>query len=504
MNVVENLYEYLKHNDIAEIPGLGTFRLKNISAQINETTGSITPPCCNVVFDRITENNKDFINFMSQREFISFATAEIWIKQYADSLVAKLEKGEQVELPRLGTLKKGYLGEYTFVTDDHLNLMDNVFALEELKNVKIYNRVEGKVDLIHTKQEKHPKLEQQEQFNDVLKEIEEAKPLQEENKINETTEQTAERISLHENAEIDTQASTPVNISEKQESLNIEPPLPQQPVEQEENTEDGTEQKEKDVNTSVPKEDMDSDDSKQEKDDLQQEAMEILSKYRHTEDKTEYVRKKKGVWPLIFGIVLTLLLLCAIFTGAHYMGWLKDVKFLKPITNKLSYYIPVRQKADNPVTSITQIITERQDDEPLEVSPTEVLENEVLDHESVNKPNKTNIIRKNNTTKQKKSDTEEKDNQPAPVVDNSPVLVQSFSKLGFDVIGGTFDTKQKAETSARKAKSLGYDGYVLSKIKNGAPIYYVSYGSRRTLQEANDLMQSMMNKMGGSYYVISR
>ena len=84
------------------------------------------------------------------------------------------------------------------------------------------------------------------------------------------------------------------------------------------------------------------------------------------------------------------------------------------------------------------------------------------------------------------------------------MLVQNYSKLGFDVIGGSFTNKANAERLARKAKSLGYDSYVLSKVKSGTPIYYVSYGSRRTLKEANDLMAKMTESLGGEYYVISR
>ncbi|MEE1094672.1 MAG: SPOR domain-containing protein, partial [Bacteroidales bacterium] len=106
----------------------------------------------------------------------------------------------------------------------------------------------------------------------------------------------------------------------------------------------------------------------------------------------------------------------------------------------------------------------------------------------------------------KKETKEETPTKPAaPEVDNaSPVVVQNYSRLGFDVIGGSFSSRANAERLARKAKSLGYDSYVLSKVKSGTPIYYVSYGSRRTLKEANDLMARMVENLGGEYYVISR
>lgn len=505
MNVVENLYEYLKHNDRAEIPNLGTFVVKTTSAQINELSGTIDPPCRKVIFEKTFDNNKDFINFMAQREFISPATAETWIKQSADSWASKLEKGETIELLNLGTLKKGYLGEYSFVAESGLNLMDDAFALEMLKNVKTYERpATNKVDLIHTKQEPIKDIEET-KVVETKEDITESAPLSQENRVDETEEQTLERISQHEATEIQTQASKPVNLSEKEEKLDTDISLPEQKTEQTVEIKQETPQQE-----TIPQEQSNKEavlvEEKSNKYDLQEEAERILNKHGHDNKKIKIRRKSKKAWKVIFWFVVVLLLLCALFVGAHYMGWLKDIKPLKPITDKLSCYIPIRQKeVKQPIAQPMQSITEEQTEQPLEVSPTQVLQEEILDYESINKPTKQ--ARKNNTATNKKKQVNEATTQPqqAPVEeDNSPVLVQNHSKLGFDVIGGTFDSKKKAESAVRKAKSLGYDSYVLSKIKNGSPIYYVSYGSRRTLQEANNLMQSMMTKMGGSYYVISR
>lgn len=505
MNVVENLYEYLKHNDRAEIPNLGTFVVKTTSAQINELSGTIDPPCRKVIFEKAFDNNKDFINFMAQREFISPSTAETWIKQSADSWVSKLEKGETIEFLNLGTLKKGYLGEYSFVAESGLNLMDDAFALETLKNVKTYERpATNKVDLIHTKQEPIKDIEET-KVVETKEDVTEYAPLSQENRVDESEEQTMERISQHEATEIQTQASTPVNLSEKEEKLDTDISLPEQKTEQATEIQQEIPQQE-----TIPQEQQTKEEvlveEKSSEYDLQEEAEKILNKHGYDNKKAKTRRKGKKVWKVIFWFVIVLLLLCALFVSAHYMGWLKDIKPLKPITDKLAYYIPVRQKeVKQPLAQPMQSITEEQTEQPMEVSPTQVLQEEVLDHESINKPTKQ--TRKNNTVTNKKKQVNEATTQPQQTPaeeDNSPVLVQNHSKLGFDVIGGTFDSKKKAESAVRKAKSLGYDSYVLSKIKNGSPIYYVSYGSRRTLQEANNLMQSMMTKMGGSYYVISR
>lgn len=84
------------------------------------------------------------------------------------------------------------------------------------------------------------------------------------------------------------------------------------------------------------------------------------------------------------------------------------------------------------------------------------------------------------------------------------VIVQNYSRLGFDVIGGLYSERLNAETAARIAIKKGYDSYVLVKEEDGTFLYYVSYGSRRSLKEANDLMEKIVEESGGKYYVMSR
>lgn len=328
MNVVENLYEYLKHYTNAEIPGLGTFSVKTSSAQINESAGTIIPPSRKVIFEKRLEGNKEFISFMAKREFISLETSETWIKQYSDSLINKLNKGETVKLDKLGTLKQGYVGEYTFSPEDNLNLMDDVFALGELKNVKTYKTENEKIDLIHTKTvpttETIEKIEQTQQ-EDIAQTIVESEAISEENRIQETQQETQDRISQHEEIEVD--SPTLVNAGEKVEPLSMDIALndeEKEPVsaEKENKIEEKEEPQQPDNVKEIKEESID---------DLQKEAMAILNKYDHSSEKGNKKskkhkdgKKKRKIWFIIFWIVLALLLLCAGFVGAHYMGWLKN------------------------------------------------------------------------------------------------------------------------------------------------------------------------------------
>ena len=125
MNVAENLYDYLKYNDKAELIGFGTFYVKTSSAKINEMTGTIEPPKKELSFSREQTGDNGFVTFMAKHEFISEKTALMWIKQYSDSLNEKIQAGRSVVLNKLGKLEKGLLEEYTFTPAQDLNLLDN-------------------------------------------------------------------------------------------------------------------------------------------------------------------------------------------------------------------------------------------------------------------------------------------------------------------------------------------------------------------------------------------
>ena len=97
MNVAENLYDYLKNNDKAELIGFGTFYIKSHSATINTLTNTMTPPKKEVLFTIEQTNDMNFVKFMAKHEFISEETALTWIKQYSSSLKEKIDNSSKKE-----------------------------------------------------------------------------------------------------------------------------------------------------------------------------------------------------------------------------------------------------------------------------------------------------------------------------------------------------------------------------------------------------------------------
>ena len=524
MNVAENLYDYLKNNDKAELIGFGTFYVKTSSATINELTGNIEPPKREIFFTKQQDGDRSFVSFMATNEFISEQTAYTWIKQYSDSLNEKIQSGRSITLAKIGKIEKGLLEDYTFTADNELNLLDSSFALGTLTNVQTFDSSYDKIDVIQSKtiQEEISKntsmpQEFENQKSEIELQIEQVRKLKEEDRIDESEKQTEQRIIQHSEAEITSSVEKPENRTETEVKINIDNSTKEDKLQQ--TIDRAAEFKEnvviediKPANKETEKGVTKDNNTQIQEDVLRKQALDIVNK--HSKNKTETNqtdrnKQRKRSWLVLFWIVIALLLLFALFVFAHWMGFLKDIKVLKPITDRISYYIPVKEQ--------NNIDTEKPFENPMVETITEETYTGEIEYDStiaeeppveVNINKNTQIAKKTTTKKAKKKDNKEETvsqpEQEKVVEDNSPIIVQNHSKLGFDVVSGSFADKSKAEEQARKARRLGYDGYVISKIKGGSPIYYVSYGSRRTNSEATDLCTLIKNRLGGNFYIISR
>ena len=496
MNVAVNLYEYLKENDCAELVGLGTFYVSTQSARISSLTGEIRPPCRKLSFKSEENNNLNFVMSMAEKEFISHETALIWIKQYAESVKEKLESGKKVEIGELGTLSKDFYGNIVFETSEKLNLLDNSFAFAPLNDVKTFDNADQEIDLIHTidpdlKQE--PEQLPVEQEEPVVIQIKEEKPEVELPK--ETIEHTeAVVFTPQEEVKAEQEVEKELEVEVKAEETEL-----------------------KEVEKEVEIEDI-----KPASEDLRAKAQAIIDaskEEKYTEElekdkkkekkKKKAKKRKKRVLLIILFILLFLLLACGGLVAAHYFGLLKGYKFMDPISEKLSVYIkPKTQKVVvAPVETLTETVVEEEvSQETMTETESEVVLEEVKQN-PIPKPKPINQAKKKTTQTNNapKQEAEKKTEQvETSTVDTSPVLVQNYSKLGCDVVGGVYKDKTTAEKKARKAKSLGYDSYILQRVQGGEQVYYVSYGSRRTLSEAEKLATKIKEKIGGDFYVISR
>ena len=503
MNVAVNLYEYLKENDSAELVGLGTFYVSTQSARISSLTGEIRPPCRKLTFKAEENNDMSFVINMAEKEFISHETALIWVKQYAESLKEKIQTGKKVQIGDLGVLSKDYLDNYVFEASEKLSLLDNSFAFAPLKEVKTFDNNDETIEVIRTID---PENKAEEVVEESVPQVEEEPvviQIKQEESIQPIVEEPIKETVEHTEAVVFSEKEELVQEGEAKEELQVET--------QAEETELKEIEKEVEIEDIKPAdEDLREraqaiiDASKREKEEKEEEEK---NKKRDKKKKKAKKRKKRILLTILF-ILLFLILACGGLVAAHYFGLLKNYKFMNPISEKLSYYI--KPKAQELVVVVVETPTETIVEEIIETteSSTETILEEVQANPiPAPKPikNNTNVTTttKKSTTKQEKK--EETPQQPIEsTVDNSPVVVQNYSKLGCDVVCGSFKDKAQAEKKARKAKSLGYDSYIINRVQGGEQVYYVSYGSRRSLDEANRLAVKIKEKIGGDFYVISR
>lgn len=523
MNVSANLLEYLKKNDRAELTGIGTFRVEYTPASISPITNTLTPPSRIITFSNEINNDLGFVQELSKKEFISLETSLKWIKQYSDSVKEKVEKSNSCKLGEIGVLTKGLSSGYIFTPTSGLNLLDSAFAFSTIKSVKTFDQgdyikpivtkepldelpKEGKVDF-----EDKPiqSIVVGTSFSD-----QDQSPLNAIKEKYEQTPQTETQEKIDYSIDLEQEKTKEIVFEEREDFQRDIEIMEEARKEVQERLDKIKEDKEEELGEN---EGMDANDSDAFNYRNSKKFRKNVKKRRKSDKKERKERRKrnKKTWLILSLIVLLALLASGFLVLAHYMCWTKNIEALKPITEKLNNYITPKCESEKktiliPVQTKTTQIEETPIEETIasEIAPIKEITIKEIKTE-VQTPTKPIQPKKEIVVKEKPlKPTGEKDNPPVPTPEidySKPVLMQPVSRLGFDVVGGTYDNLANAQQSARKARSLGYDSYIVSKSQDDKTKYYVSYGSRRTMGEANAFMSSIIKKHGDSgYYIISR
>ena len=507
MNVSSNLLEYLKKNDSAELIGIGTFRVQNTSASISPITNTLTPPCRSVSFTNDINNDLGFAEDMAKKEFISLDTAIKWIKQYSDSIKERVELTGLCKLGDLGTISKGQNNKYIFSPIEGLNLLDSAFAFSTIKSVKTFNQD----DFIKPIITKEPIKEEitLEENKPIEKEIIEIHVSSKNKEISDSKE--IKEVEREEKKEVEKVEK----LEEKEEILSVKEKETKEIIfnQTEEFPKIKQELKEEELET----EELNNDNCYDKSDcsDLNyKNSKEFIKKENKRSKKEKRIRKERKkrnrvIWIVLFSIIVLGLLAFGSLALAHYMCWIKGNKQLKPITDKLSVYITPKCDKAEPKTISIPVSTPTTEVIPVAETSTEtIVEEKVINNNNTNtnttKPIAKKVVKKVDVLKP----TGEKDNPPMPTAEidySTPILIQPVSRLGFDVVGGTYENLSNAQQTARKARSLGYDSYIITKKADEKTKYYVSYGSRRTMREANAFLSNIGKKHGAAgFYIISR
>ncbi|MDR1725210.1 MAG: hypothetical protein LBR28_02325 [Bacteroidales bacterium] len=446
MNVANNLFEFLKIHNKAELIGFGTFVVVKHTAEFDLDNNMIFPPKRVLTFSKDLNDDMSFVNFMSKKEFISEQTSLTWIRQYSDSLNEKLKTTGNITLPYLGKISVSEEGNYSFEPLSDLNLMDESFGLDKVQNVKTF-------EVTNAETEK-----------------------------NVTNCEVSESLSVEEVLK--------VNDNTNNDKYATENKIYQKTVIAELISESGG----------------DVDDIEELVDIIRAKADKILEVSQKMKQKEGEISensngKKKTGWKWLFILLLVLFIGSFATIGSYYMGWLQKYKWAKPISNTLASYMmtkdEVNKKYDVPKPVTTKV----------EPTVDTAFTNATLEHIATTLDEQQKKFAKQPAKKcyvKPKKDTVKPKKKEDTCEYTGAVQIHTTNLLGYDVITSTSYEKIRAENNARKGKSLGYDSYIITKNRLETPIYYVSYGSRHTLLEAKDLMQSMIDSLGGDYYIIAR
>ncbi|MEJ2594013.1 MAG: SPOR domain-containing protein [bacterium] len=130
MNVDRYIGELLYDYECVILPGLGGFISNRKPASVNLITHQFKPPYYQLFFNvHLTENDGLLINYLAQRESVSFAEAKDRVDQYVDTCRKTLEQGETVRIHDIGTLSKGSSGILYFTQDTNVNYNPDAFGL---------------------------------------------------------------------------------------------------------------------------------------------------------------------------------------------------------------------------------------------------------------------------------------------------------------------------------------------------------------------------------------
>lgn len=131
MNLTAHISYLLKYHECVVIPEFGAFISNYKPAQYNLAKNTFLPPSKEVVFNaKIKKNDGLLINYLVETENIAYHQAEVSIMNFVDSLFARLNNGEKVELEQLGVFEFDKTGAIVYNTANKFEMIE-AYGLSE-------------------------------------------------------------------------------------------------------------------------------------------------------------------------------------------------------------------------------------------------------------------------------------------------------------------------------------------------------------------------------------
>lgn len=128
------LYRY----ECVILPGLGAFLTQNKPAHIDIETHTFFPPTKTLSFNRHLQSNDGLLaNHIAKTEKITYEAALFRLRAEVKTLKTKLEKGDTISIPTIGSLKSTRNSYLEFIPETSSNFLTEAFGLSSFVSSKI-------------------------------------------------------------------------------------------------------------------------------------------------------------------------------------------------------------------------------------------------------------------------------------------------------------------------------------------------------------------------------
>lgn len=130
-SVEHYISELLFLHDCVIVPGFGGFVGNKMSAQLNKTTGVLTPPSKQILFNRkLLTNDGLLILHIANKESITQEEAKKHIAKFVNESNLKLDRSKILRIAKIGLFTIGKDGNIMFLQDSATNYSLNAFGLK--------------------------------------------------------------------------------------------------------------------------------------------------------------------------------------------------------------------------------------------------------------------------------------------------------------------------------------------------------------------------------------
>ncbi len=134
VNIIPVIRELLLRNQKAIVPGFGAFVLSQRPAQLNRTTGVLTPPTVTVKFDSSQQaDDGQLTGYLTRKLGLDKEVALTAVKEFRSEVEEKLGNNLPFTMEGFGVLSKKANGAITFAGEEELLKRVSIFKMPQLE-----------------------------------------------------------------------------------------------------------------------------------------------------------------------------------------------------------------------------------------------------------------------------------------------------------------------------------------------------------------------------------